>query len=269
MRDLLAQDGIGGQPNGMEVAHIFKPFAYPGNYKGGVGAEEPHEIAPGIPGDHRVQNIVPAIGVVDVAVAQGAAFQHAELVEQEKRVVAAEVEMAVPGGPFLITMGQADGTVHVQHDVLQPVVIVEPVDPLAVQVGQSRPVPGQSQRIGLEEPPHLRCGGRPCIDGAPTHNLPHDRITGEPVRIVDILLACEPPMDRLPKQAVEPVDGVLAQTAIAQGTSPGIGQTERIIQRSRTTSRLPSWLNCVPWNSSRARRSKSTRSPRFAPAPSG
>ena len=222
----------------------------------------------GIPGDHRVQNILPAIGAVDVAVARGAAFQHAERVKQEKRVVAAAVEMAVPGGSFLITMGRADGIVHVRHDVLQPVAIMKAVDPLAVQVGQRRPVPGQSRRIGLK-PPHLRCGGRPCIDGAPTHNLPHDRITGEPVRIVDILLACEPPMDRLPKQAVEPVDGVLAQTAIAQGTSPGIGQTGRIIQRSRTTSRPPSELNCVPWNSSRTRRSKSTRSPRFAPAPSG
>ncbi len=71
MRDLLAQDGIGGQPNGMEVAHIFEPFAYPGNCKGGVGAQEPHEIAPGIPGDHRVQNILPAIGAVDVAVVRG------------------------------------------------------------------------------------------------------------------------------------------------------------------------------------------------------
>ena len=229
MRDLLAQDGIGGQPNGMEGAHIFEPFVYPGNCKGDVGAQEPHEIALGVPGDHRVQNILPAIGAVDVATSQGAAFQHAELVEQEKPVVAAAVEMAVPGGLFLITMGRADGTVHVEHDVLQPVAIVEPVDPLTVQVGQSRSVLGQSQRIGLE-PPHLRRGGRLCIDGAPTHNLPHDRITGEPVRIVDILVACEPPMDRLPKQAVEPVDGVLAQTAIAPGTSPRIGQTERIIQ---------------------------------------
>ncbi len=229
MRDLLVQDSIGGQPNGMEGAHIFEPFVYPGNCKGGGGAEKPHEIALGIPGDHRVRNILPAIGAVDVAVAQGAAFQHAEPVEQEKRVVADAVEMAVPGGPFPITMGRADGTVHVQHDVLQPVAIVEPVDPIAVQVGQSRPVLWQSRRIGLE-PPHLRRGGRLCIDGAPTHNLPHDRITGEPVRIVDILVAGAPPMDRLPKQAVEPVDGVLAQTAIAQGTGPRIGQTESIIQ---------------------------------------
>ncbi len=79
MRDLLAQDG---------GAHIFEPFVYPGNCKGGGGAEKPHEIALGIPGDHRVRNILPAIGAVDVAVAQGAAFQHAEPVEQEKQVVA-------------------------------------------------------------------------------------------------------------------------------------------------------------------------------------
>ena len=64
---------------------------------------------------------LPAICAVDVAVAQGAAFQHAELVEQEDRVITGAVEMPVPGGPFLIAMGGADRAVHVQHDVLQPV----------------------------------------------------------------------------------------------------------------------------------------------------
>lgn len=38
---------------------------------------------------------------------------------------------------------------------------------------------------------------------------------------------------------------------------------------SRTTSRLPSELSCAPRNSSRTRRSKSTRSPRSSPALSG
>ena len=56
--------------------------------------------------------------------AQGAAFQHAELVEQKVRVVAGAVEMPVPDGPFLIPMGGADRAVHVQHDVLQPVAVM-------------------------------------------------------------------------------------------------------------------------------------------------
>src|SRR3546814_2084546 len=90
-----------------------------------------------------------------IAVTQGAALQHAKLVEQEDGVIAGAVEMPVPGSTFLIAVGGADRAVHVQHDVFQPVAVMKPVDPLAVQIGQRRPVRGQSQRLGLE-PSHLR-----------------------------------------------------------------------------------------------------------------
>ena len=76
---------------------------------------------------------LPAIGAVDVAGTRGAAFQHAEPVEQKQRVEAGAVEMPVPGGALLRAMGRADRTVHVQHDVLQPVAIMETIDPLAIQ----------------------------------------------------------------------------------------------------------------------------------------
>ena len=90
---------------------------------------------------------------------QGTAFQHAELIEQKERVIAVAVEMPVPGSAFLIAMGWADGAVHVQHDILQAIAIVEPVDPFPVQVGQRLPVLGQGQRLRLE-PPHLGSRGR-------------------------------------------------------------------------------------------------------------
>ena len=54
---------------------------------------------------------------------QGAALQHAELVEQKQRVVTAAVKMPVPGRAFLFAMGRADQTVHVQHDILQPIAV--------------------------------------------------------------------------------------------------------------------------------------------------
>jgi hypothetical protein len=44
--------------------------------------------------------------------------------------------MSVPGGTFLVPMGGADRAVHVQHDMLQAIAIMKPVDPLPVQVGQ-------------------------------------------------------------------------------------------------------------------------------------
>ncbi len=166
---------------------------------------------------------------MDVAVPQGAAFEHAKLIEQEVRVVAAAVEMPVPGRAFLIAMGGADRAVHVQHDVLQPVAIMEAVDPLAVQIGQRGPVLGQGQRLGLE-PPHLRGRGCPRINSAPAHNLAHDWIKGETVSVIHILVARQSPIDRLPEQPVEPVDGVLAPSAVTQRTQRKVGQPKRTVQ---------------------------------------
>jgi hypothetical protein len=114
---------------------------------------------------------------VDVAIAQGAASQHAEVVEQEVRVVTGAVEVPVPGRPLLFAMGRADRAIDVQHDELQPVAVVKPLDQLPVQVGKRRPLLGQGQRLGLE-PPHLRGRGRLCIDGPATHNLAYYGIEG-------------------------------------------------------------------------------------------
>jgi hypothetical protein len=92
---------------------------------------------------------------------------------------------------------------------------MKPVDPLPVQVGQRRPVLGQGQRLRLE-PPHLRGRGSLRIDSTATDNLTHDRIEGQPIGIVDILVSSQPPEHRLPEQAVKPVDGVLAPAIVAQ-----------------------------------------------------
>ena len=160
---------------------------------------------------------------------QGAAFQHAELFEQDVRVIAGAVEMPVPGGAFLIAMGRVDRAVHLQHDELQPAAIMDAVDPCAVQVGQRRPVLGQGQRPGLE-PPHLRGRSRLRSHGTATDDLAHDRVKGPPVRVVDIFITRQPPADRLPEQPVEPMDRVLAPAAVAQCPRRKIGQPERVIQ---------------------------------------
>ena len=155
MRDRLAQDGVGGQSDGVEIARFFQPRIERGDR---IGSVRPKEAAPkvaaSIPGDHRIKDLPPAIGAVDVAVTQGTALQHAELVEQEVGVVAGAVEMPIPGGPFLIAVGRADRAVHIQHDVIQTVSVMKPVDPLSVQIGQRRPVLDRGQCLGLE-PPHL------------------------------------------------------------------------------------------------------------------
>jgi hypothetical protein len=67
--------------------------------------DEPHDVALGIPSDDRIEDIPPAISAVDVAMAQGAAFQHSKLVEQEVGVIAGAVEMPIPGRALLAPMG--------------------------------------------------------------------------------------------------------------------------------------------------------------------
>jgi hypothetical protein len=154
MRNLLAEDVVGRQSDGIDIVSLLQPRIDRRAGTGGVSAEEPEDVAFGIAGDHRVRNIPPAIGTVDVAVAQGAAFQHAELVKQEVWVVAGAVKMPHRGEPFLIAVGGADRDVHVQHDEFQCVTVIESVDPLPVQIRQRGTVLGQSQRFGLELP-HL------------------------------------------------------------------------------------------------------------------
>ena len=68
--------------------------------------------------------------------AQGAAFQHAELVEQKDWMIAGAFEMPVLGRTFLIAEGGADRAVHIQHNLLQPVTVMKSVDPSAVRAGQ-------------------------------------------------------------------------------------------------------------------------------------
>jgi len=60
--------------------------------------------------------------------------------------------------------------------------------------------------------------------------LPHDGIKGETVGVVDVLVARQPNMDRLPEQAVEPVNAVLATATFIERTRCKIRQPKRIIQ---------------------------------------
>ena len=92
---------------------------------------------------------------------------------------------------------------------------MEAVDPLSVQVGQRLPVRRRGQGLGLE-PSHLRGRGRLRIDGTAAHDLAHDRIAGETVGIVDILVSCQSPEHRLPELAVEPVGRVLSRPVVTQ-----------------------------------------------------
>ena len=109
MRDLLAKNGVGWQTYGVEIARLFQQRVEFSCRVSAIGPEVPHDVALGILCNNGIKDLLPAIGTVYVAVAQGAAFQHAEMIEQEVRVKAAAIERPVPGGPFLIAwVGQTE-----------------------------------------------------------------------------------------------------------------------------------------------------------------
>ena len=65
---------------------------------------------------NRLQHALPAVGGVDVAGSQRAAFQIAKLIEQEQRMVAGAGIVAIPGTHLLLTVGGADARIQVEHD---------------------------------------------------------------------------------------------------------------------------------------------------------
>ena len=87
MRSLLAQRGVGRQPDGIVVPRLFQPLIDRVDCVVGIGPKEPAaKVAFCVAGYDGVENISLAIGAVDLATAQGAALQHAEQVEQKVEV---------------------------------------------------------------------------------------------------------------------------------------------------------------------------------------
>ena len=71
---------------------------------------------------------------MDIAGTQDAAFQVAELIEHEQRMIAGALVMAIPDAHLLLAMGRADARIHVEHDAAWRPSIVHEVDPLTGQV---------------------------------------------------------------------------------------------------------------------------------------
>ena len=81
----------------------------------------------------------------------------------------------------------------------------------------------------------------------------------EPLSVVDIFVAGEPPEHRLPKQSNQRVTPLLAAAAVEELGDRDIGEPESAVELAVYASRPPSEVILAPWNSSLIRRSKSTR----------
>jgi len=87
-------------------------------------------------GDVFLQHVRPFVGAVHVAGSQAATLQVAELIKHEQWMIAGAAEVAVVSCAFLIAVGRAQGAVHVEHNQLRRVAVMNPVDPDAREVGQ-------------------------------------------------------------------------------------------------------------------------------------
>ena len=68
------------------------------------------------------------------------------------------------------------------------------VDPPARQIRERRDIGFFGQNLGLE-PSHLTGRARLSHHGLPANDPAHRRVSAEPVGVVDVLVACEPPKD--------------------------------------------------------------------------
>src|SRR5262245_6105513 len=117
--DPLLQDRIGRQADGVADTLSLQQLVELGLGERRVAAEPKRQAALTVAGDHRLQHRAPAFGAMSVARPQGAAFQVAELIEYEQRMVTGTAEMAVPGRALLLAMGRALGTIHVEDDAVR------------------------------------------------------------------------------------------------------------------------------------------------------
>ena len=87
MADFLVQHSVLFGADGIEIPFSLKGFVKLWDGKGGTPSKEAHDVALCVARHDGYQKSPPVIGAVDVALAQRTAFQVAELIEDEQRVI--------------------------------------------------------------------------------------------------------------------------------------------------------------------------------------
>ncbi len=134
MCDALLEYTVGGKADRVQETLGFQIFVYLRRGEGGVAPEIQPYLLTLVANDNRLQHAFPVIGTVNVAGTQGTPFKVAELVKEEKGMIAGASEVSVVGRALLFAMGRADAAVHVEDNHLRRAAVVHPVDPNAGQV---------------------------------------------------------------------------------------------------------------------------------------
>jgi hypothetical protein len=194
-----------------------------------IGAEVEVNAPFAVAGDHRLQHQAPVLGAMDIAGPQPAAFEITILVEHKERVITGAAEVAVPGRTFLLAVGRALGAVHVEDDATRRLAVMDPVDPGARQIGEGLQVGIARQPLGLEAT-HLAARGGRVIQPLTTDDRAHDGIAGEPLGVVDVLVASEPTEHRLAEQPDQLVAGVPTTAPVEQFRDRHVGEPDGVVE---------------------------------------
>src|SRR6476659_1351745 len=128
-------------------------------------------------------------------------------------MIAGTSEMPVVGAAFLFAIGRALARIHVEYDGLQPSPPMHFVNPLTGQIGERGKVLGPAQPLCLEAPHLAGRGGRPA--DRPVPNYPtHCRVTTQPLCVIHILVAGQPPEHGWAQKARQPMPTVLASACV-------------------------------------------------------
>ena len=106
---------------------------------------------------------------------------------------------------------------------------MHPVDPGAGQIRQRLQVGVGRQPLGLEAP-HLAARSGRTIEPVTANDRPHGGVAGEPLGVVDILVAGEPTEHRLAEQPAQLVARVLATAAVEELRDRDVGEPEGVVQ---------------------------------------
>lgn len=115
MLDVAVSCWIGFQSDGVEVPLCFEAAIHMGISKTRVSTEEPQDVTASISSNDGLQNALPILGTMDIAIAKEGSLNIAVVIEAEKRMITGTLEAAIVGRAFLIAVSRADGTVHIQR----------------------------------------------------------------------------------------------------------------------------------------------------------
>ena len=114
----------------------FQHAVHRWNGKSRIAPKGLGDVTAAIPLDDRQQHAAPVFDAGLVAATEHRVFQIAELVEQKQRMVASAAEVPVVRRAFLLSVGLAERTVHVENQFPKRLVPMDLVDPLAREMHQ-------------------------------------------------------------------------------------------------------------------------------------